>query len=99
MAGNFPKKPRRSPTTDLVLSLIEEVRQRDVIYNTNYERRPKEEKEEAWREIAEILNGKQNFVPELCDLTPLPSFRGRSEMPEALEEPQGPVCQGHAQTG
>ncbi|CRL05564.1 CLUMA_CG018124, isoform A [Clunio marinus] len=41
--------------SQFTLTLIEEVKKREILYNTKYDKRPKPEKEEAWRGIAEKL--------------------------------------------
>jgi Alcohol dehydrogenase transcription factor Myb/SANT-like len=38
--------------SQFVLNLIDEVKKREILYNTRYEKRPKIEKQEAWNEIA-----------------------------------------------
>lgn len=48
--------------SELTLKLIEEVKKREILYNTKYEKRPKPEKEEAWREVGANLNGKSLVV-------------------------------------
>lgn len=40
------------------VNLIKEVKKREILYNTNYERRLKSEKDQCWIEIAETLNCK-----------------------------------------
>lgn len=42
--------------SESTLKLIEEVKKREILYNINYEKRPKPEKEEAWREVAASVN-------------------------------------------
>ena len=44
--------------SEFTLNLIDEVKKRPILYNTKYEKRPKPEKEEFWREIAECLKCK-----------------------------------------
>lgn len=46
--------------SEFTLKIIEEVKKRPILYNTKFEKRPRQEKEEAWKEIASILNGKQS---------------------------------------
>lgn len=41
--------------SEFTLNLIDEVKKREILYNTKHEKRPKQEKEEAWKEIAECL--------------------------------------------
>jgi hypothetical protein len=43
--------------SEFTLKLIEEVKKREILYNTKYEKRPKQEKEDAWREVGDALNG------------------------------------------
>jgi len=38
--------------SEFTLNLIEEVKKRPILYNTKYDKRPKPEKEEAWKEIS-----------------------------------------------
>lgn len=45
--------------SESTLKLIEEVKKREILYNTKYEKRPKPEKEEAWKEVGANLN--RNF--------------------------------------
>lgn len=45
--------------SEFTLKLIEEVKKREVLYNTKYDKRPKPEKEEAWKEIGAGLEGEQ----------------------------------------
>jgi hypothetical protein len=45
--------------SEFTLSLIDEVKKREILYNTKYEKRPKAEKQECWNEIAGILNCKK----------------------------------------
>lgn len=44
--------------SEFILELIEEVKQYEILYNTKYDKRPKSEKEIAWKKIAEKLNCK-----------------------------------------
>ncbi|KAG5679914.1 hypothetical protein PVAND_009450 [Polypedilum vanderplanki] len=41
---------------EFTVKLITEVRKREILYNTKYDKRPKAEKERCWEEIAESLN-------------------------------------------
>lgn len=43
--------------SEFTLKLIDEVRSREILYNTKYEKRPKSEKEVAWNEVGNILSG------------------------------------------
>lgn len=43
--------------SEFTIRLISEVKKREILYNTKYEKRPRQEKEEAWREIGSIMNG------------------------------------------
>lgn len=43
--------------SEFTLKLIEEVKKREILYNTKYEKRPRQEKEEAWRDVGSVLNG------------------------------------------
>lgn len=43
--------------SEFTLKLIEEVKKREILYNTKYDKRPKQEKEDAWRDIGEVLKG------------------------------------------
>lgn len=54
--------------SEFTLKLIDEVKKREILYNTKYDKRPKPEKEEAWKEIADNLECKVNlkFVFRLC---------------------------------
>lgn len=45
--------------SEFTLQLIEEVKKKEILFNTSYDKRPKAEKEGAWSEIAEILNSKR----------------------------------------
>lgn len=47
--------------SEFTLKIIDEVRKREILYNTKYDKRPKQEKEEAWLEIAAVLDGKFEF--------------------------------------
>jgi hypothetical protein len=42
--------------SELTIKLIEEVKKREILYNTKYDKRPKSQKELAWLEISKILN-------------------------------------------
>lgn len=44
--------------SEFTLRLIDEVKKHEVLYNNRYDKRPKQEKEEAWMEIASALDGK-----------------------------------------
>lgn len=48
--------------SEFTLKIIEEVKKRPILYNTKFEKRPRQEKEEAWKEIASILNGKRILI-------------------------------------
>lgn len=43
------------------VKLIDEVRKRWILYQRRYEKRPKEEKEANWDEIAQILSCKKKL--------------------------------------
>lgn len=43
--------------SEFTLQLIDEVKKHEILYNTRYEKRPKTEKDEAWRLVAESMNG------------------------------------------
>lgn len=43
--------------SEFTIKLIEEVKKHEILYNTKYEKRPKAEKEDAWKTIGEVLNG------------------------------------------
>lgn len=45
--------------SEFTLHLIEEVKKKEILFNTSYDKRPKAEKEGAWSEIAEILDSKR----------------------------------------
>lgn len=42
--------------SEFTLKLIEEVKKREILYNTKYEKRPKSEKETAWKGIGQKLD-------------------------------------------
>jgi Alcohol dehydrogenase transcription factor Myb/SANT-like len=44
--------------SEFTLKLIEEVKKREILYNTKYEKRPKTEKEESWKSVSEALESK-----------------------------------------
>lgn len=44
--------------SEFTLKLIEYVKNHEILYNTKYEKRPKTEKEEAWKQIAKSLDCK-----------------------------------------
>lgn len=46
--------------SEFTLNLIEEVKRVPILYNTKYEKRPKPDKEFAWREISDKLRGELN---------------------------------------
>lgn len=53
--------------SEFTLRLIDEVKKREILYNTKYDKRPKQEKEESWLEIAAALDGK--FESEIFEPT------------------------------
>lgn len=46
---------------EFTVKLIGEVRKREILYNTKYDKRPKAEKEKCWEEIGEILNCETDY--------------------------------------
>jgi hypothetical protein len=50
--------------SEFTLKLIDEVKKREILYNTKYEKRPKSEKESSWKQIEKELDSKQNFAAE-----------------------------------
>lgn len=52
------KKFSKMYFSEFTLRLIDEVKKHEVLYNNRYDKRPKQEKEEAWMEIASALDGK-----------------------------------------
>lgn len=45
--------------SEQTLKLIEEVKKREILYNTKYDKRPKSEKDEAWTAIGDQLDGEE----------------------------------------
>lgn len=50
----------KSYYSEFTINLIEEVKKREILYNTKFEKRPKSEIDRNWSEIAEILESKLN---------------------------------------
>jgi hypothetical protein len=48
------------------VKLIAEVRKREILYNTKYDKRPKAEKERGWEDIGEVLNCEKNNFCYYC---------------------------------
>lgn len=46
----------KSYFSEYTLSLIDEVKKREILYNTKFEKRPKTEIDQAWSDIADALN-------------------------------------------
>lgn len=44
--------------SEFTVKLIEEVKKKEILYNTRYDKRPKSEKERAWNDIGQTLNSK-----------------------------------------
>lgn len=42
--------------SEFTLNLIDEVKKREILYNTKFEKRPKPEIDGAWMEIADALD-------------------------------------------
>lgn len=63
--------------SEFTLKIIEEVKKRPILYNTKFEKRPRQEKEEAWKEIASILNGKQSAARLLDFVQSYPNYYSR----------------------
>jgi hypothetical protein len=48
--------------SEFTLKLIDEVKKREILYNTKYEKRPKAEKEGAWKQIEKELESKPPII-------------------------------------
>lgn len=46
--------------SEFTLRLIDEVKKREILYNTKYEKRPRSEKDSAWKEIGKETKSKLN---------------------------------------
>lgn len=44
--------------SEFTLRLIDEVKKREILYNTKYEKRPRSEKEVSWQQIGSETNCK-----------------------------------------
>lgn len=49
--------------SQFTIQLIAEVKKKEILFNTSYDKRPKAEKEGAWSEIADILDSK-HLLPD-----------------------------------
>jgi hypothetical protein len=57
MKFNF-NKMNKSYYSEFTLNLIEEVKKREILYNTKFEKRPKSDIDKKWQEVASILGSK-----------------------------------------
>lgn len=83
--------------SEFTIRLIAEVKKREILYNTKYEKRPRQEKEEAWREIGIVMNGLLFSIAFLNFLLNISDFRRQRKVQEALEKHSRPFRQNNAE--